>query len=207
MSNYEITKRRMAEEFLKYDQDAMLRKFSLDSDSDYLYIDFLARRYRIGRRDGVVERLERGGGTSEADYNEAMTLYDLLCQGKEHCRLSGQYVPFQKLAQVVMGAVSAPGADMFQSGLQVFDHRDGELRRACERLGGVPEGRGDVSYRIPMFDFFPVVFQFWDSDDEFPASMSLLFDRNALDYMHYETTWYAASQLLSRLREEMDDTP
>ena len=38
ISNYEITKRRVQKDFLKYDQEKMMQKFSLKADENYLYI-------------------------------------------------------------------------------------------------------------------------------------------------------------------------
>lgn len=61
-----------------------------------------------------------------------------------------------------------------------------------------------MSYRIPLFDFFPVTLQFWDADDEFDAVLKIMWDRRTLDFMRYETTWYAAGHLLGRIRELMD---
>ena len=55
VSNYEITKRRVQKEFLKYDQEKMIQKFSLDSDDDFLYIRFISHLYRIHRRTRFLE--------------------------------------------------------------------------------------------------------------------------------------------------------
>ena len=41
ISNYETTKRRVQGEFLKYDQEKMIRKFALRFDENYLYINFI----------------------------------------------------------------------------------------------------------------------------------------------------------------------
>ena len=70
-------------------------------------------------------------------------------------------------------------------------------------MKGIKAGKGDVAYQIPVFDFLPVIFQFWNSDEDFAASLQLLVDKNILDYMHYETVWFAMSHLLSRIKEEM----
>jgi hypothetical protein len=56
-----------------------------------------------------------------------------------------------------------------------------------------------VACRLPLFDFLPVVFQFWSADDDFPASIQLLWDKNTTDFMHFETVWYAAGYVLDRL--------
>ena len=41
-----------------------------------------------------------------------------------------------------------------------------------------------------LFPFLPVVLRFWDADEEFPASMQILTDRNILDFMRYETLMF-----------------
>lgn len=42
--------------------------------------------------------------------------------------------------------------------------------------------------------------QFWDEDEDFPASVRFLFDRNALLFMHYETLWYVMGALERQIR-------
>lgn len=78
------------------------------------------------------------------------------------------------------------------------------LEKACIRLNGEKMNKGDVSYAIPVFEDFRIWFQFWEADDEFPASIKCLFDENALQYMHYETLWYAMSEMFDRLRFLME---
>jgi len=47
--------------------------------------------------------------------------------------------------------------------------------------------------------------QYWNSDEEFPASLQLMWDKNVLQYMRYETTWFAAMHVLNRVKEEMQN--
>ena len=204
MSNYEIMKRQMQKEFLKYDQNKMIQKFGLQHDADYIFINFIGRRYRVSRTSGKVEWSDDGFATlHEAGYNEAMTIYDVLCYSKDDCATSGAFINMHNLSSVQGGSIS-PGSGLFQKSEESFDNKDEALAQACEKLNGTKYGKGDVAYKINMFDFLPVVFQFWDSDDEFPASLNLLADKNMLDYMHFETVWFAVSHLITRLREEME---
>ena len=198
ISNYEITKQRMARAFAQYDQAEMIRKFHLSCDETYLYIRFLDRSYRIHRTEGTVTWLD-GGVETEAGFNEAMTLYDVLCQSKEGCTQAGEFVSINHLVK----AASQPGQNgsLTERQTRLFDKREAALSRACEQLGGVKYGKGDVAYRLPLFDFLSVFLQFWSSDDEFPASLHLLWDKNILDFMHFETVWYAAGHLLERLQD------
>ena len=197
-SNYDITRDRVEGAFAGYDQEAMIRKFRLDSDAGFLYIRFAAREYRINRKTGRVERLP---GLEHAGFNEVMTIFDVLCGSKEDCRLSGEFVRVNDLDGVTKTAYL--GGNLFDGSAKAFAGRCRELRDACERLGGSPGKVGDVSYTIPLFDFFPVMLQFWDGDDEFGPVLKIMWDRRTLAFMRYETTYYAAGHLLERLREMM----
>lgn len=96
---------------------------------------------------------------------------------------------------------SAPGSDMFAGDAARFAGKCAQLEEACESLGGTPEKVGDVSYKIPLLDFMDVILQFWDGDEEFAPVLRVLWDENILDYMHYETTFYATSHLFERLKK------
>ena len=76
------------------------------------------------------------------------------------------------------------------------------LARACEALGGTPLSGADVGYTLPLFPFLPVQLRFWHGDEEFPPSLQLLWDEHTLQFMRYETTYYAANHLFTRLSEE-----
>lgn len=198
-SNYDITRDRVEGEFPRYDQEAVIKKFNLAHDEDYIYLRFTARDYRIDRRTGRVERLPEA---SHAGFNEVMTIYDVLCGSKPGARLSGEFVRVNDLDGVTKTAYL--GGNLFDGSARAFTHRMEALRAACEKLGGTPGTVGDVSYTIPLFDFFPVTLQFWDGDEEFDPVLKLMWDRRTLDFMRYETTYYAAGHLLERLRELMD---
>ena len=204
MSNYEITKRQMARSFARYDHEAMIRKFHLSGDEEYLYIRFLNRPYRIHRSSGAVTWSEDGFASStEAGFNEAMTIYDVLCNARDGCAAAGEFASINHL----MKAAGKPEQSGILDARQIllFDHREAALARACEQLGGVKYGKGDVACRLPLFDFLPAALQFWNSDDEFPASLQLLWDQNILDFMHFETVWYAAGHLMNRLEELVEN--
>ena len=205
LSNYEIAKYRTEKEFLTYDQEEILGKFPLSYDADYIYIDFLKHAYCIERKNGRVSYSLDGFATLvEADFNEAMTIYDVLCYSKKDAGLSGKFVKLTSLSSI-QGS-SAPVAEgHFLDAERFFDGKEGALAKACERLGGRKAGQGDVAYELPLFDFLPVRVQFWSSDEDFPANLQFFFDENVLQYLHFETLWYAVSHLIKRLKEEMTE--
>ena len=57
------------------------------------------------------------------------------------------------------------------------------------------------SSEIPAFSFFPVLLQFWESDEEFPPQIKILWDDQTMRYLNFETTYYLQGDLLKRLQE------
>lgn len=198
ISNYELTRNKMEQEFVRYDQEQMIQKFHLDHTADHLFITFVGETYRIGRKTGKVELcLPDGMGYDHAGFDESMTIFDVLCCSKPGCRLSGQYATVTNLPGIAN--IAAPGAGSCAGTARFFAGRRDVLRQACQRLGGAAREVGDVAYLIPLFDFMPVMLQFWDADDEFDAVLKIMWDTNTLDFMHFETTFYAANHFLKRL--------
>ncbi|MDR1028500.1 MAG: DUF3786 domain-containing protein [Clostridiales Family XIII bacterium] len=52
-----------------------------------------------------------------------------------------------------------------------------------------------------MLGKLPLYFRFYESDEEFPARITLLWDENTLRFVHYETLYYIAELFFKRLRE------
>ena len=101
MSNYETMKDRMSSHFLEYDQEKMIRKFALKHDEKYLYIFFVGRKYRINRiTGGITWSVDEFQTKENANYNEAMTIYDVLCNSKEYCHPAHEWVHIGSLSTV-----------------------------------------------------------------------------------------------------------
>lgn len=201
-NNYETMRDQMRPYFLTYDQEEMIRKLDLKHDQDYLYIRFCGRPYRVSRTSGIVKWSEDGFATcTEGGYNESMTIYDVLCYSKPDRCLSGEFAPSSSLPGLAYTGMNA-GSSMGVPKTEAYFNAHVELLdRACAALGGIREGKGDVAYRIPMFDFLPVRFAFWQADEDFPAEIRVLWDTNVLQFMHFETLFFAAGHLLKRMED------
>ena len=205
ISNYEITKRRVQKDFLKYDQEKMMQKFSLKADENYLYITFIGHSYRICRKSGYLEWSEDNFVTCvEGNFNEALTIYDLLCDSKENCHAANDFINLNSLS-TLQSSSKKLGDGLFHGEDKIFDHKEELFGNVCEKLGGIKAGKGDVAYELPLFDFLPCRIQFWNSDDEFDAQLQIFMDKNVLKFIRYETVWYAVSHLMKRLTEEMEN--
>lgn len=204
MSNYEKMKQQMQSEFLKYNQDSMIENFAIDASEEYLTFDFMGGACRVERRTGFVEcEYPSTNGFREADYNEAMTVYDLLCYSKRGAAPSGQYVNMQSISKL-HSAVSGLSSGFFRREAQLFDHKNMKLCGALEKLGATMADGGDVAAQIPVFDGLNLLFRFWNSDDEFKPEIQFLWDANVLSFMHYETVWFANHILVQRICEIME---
>ena len=204
ISNYEITKRRVQGEFVKYDQKKMIEKFSLEHDENFLYIKMIGHLYRIHRECGLVEWLDKKEQWVEGDFDESLTLYDLFCDSKEHCHASGDYINLISLS-ALQSSSKKLGDGLFDGKDKIFDHKDEILCKICEELGGTKAGKGDVAYEIPVFDFVKCRIQFWNSDEDFEAQLQIFMDKNILQFIRYETVWYVVTTLMKRLTEGLED--
>lgn len=201
-SNYDRMRNQMRSEFIKYDQKKMIEKFNLNHDNNYLYVNFVSRDYRIHRTRGIVEWSDNQfHSVVEADYNESMTIYDVLCYSRDDCKLSGKFCPIHR-AKGVPKTIYMKGS-IFQKSAAEFQGHLRELKEACSQLGESLPMAGDVAALIQAFPFLPVTFQFWEGDDEFPPSLKFMFDENILEYMHFETVHFMSFHILRRIREGM----
>lgn len=61
-----------------------------------------------------------------------------------------------------------------------------------------------MAVKLYPFSFLPVILQYWDGDEEFPASLKFMFDEHILEYMHYETLFFMMEHILKRMKELME---
>ena len=175
--------------FLSCDQEKIIRKFNLQHSDDSIFIRFLGREYRVDRQSG---RIFQAGSDRPAGNDETMSIYDMLCYSREQPNLPVLTGEWQSLSALggIIGASHTQSRLYTEKMLAPFCGQLEKLRAACETLGGHKSRGADVSYILPVFDFFPAWMEFWDGDDEFPPNIQFLWDKNALQFVHYETLWY-----------------
>ena len=198
--NYLLQAAQAKARFLTYSQEAIIQKLSLQADKDSLYIPMLSRLYRVNRVSGDVEKQVQGLWADGNSHAEVMTLLDLLCDSKPSRHLSGHLKSMADFGlmfhQSLLENAKDPWAQLFQDKLEQF-------HKACRALNGQQLALGDAAYAIELFDGLSIVIQLWLGDEEFPPNLRFLWDENALDYIRYETMYFAKGMLLERIREEM----
>lgn len=197
--NYLIQAQKAKQWFLRYDQEALIRKLGLKWDSEYLYVNFLCKPYRIHRQTGDISRLEGELWQNANTHAEVMTLLDLVCDSREDRYLSCRWqnmLAFGHMFHRDLLESRDPWAEKIQADVP-------GLCRACLALGGKTIPGGDVAYAIELFDGLAIGLQFWEGDEEFPPHVCWLWDENAGMYLKYETMHFAVGLLRRRLDEEM----
>lgn len=188
--------------FLTYDQETLIRKLNLSHDENYLYPVLFSQTYRLSRKTGDLARQGKHGWEDANTRGEVMTLLDLICDSREDRFVSGKWKDMAQFGHAFHQNLLEerdPLAERCQERPEVF-------RRWCEALGGKPMPTGDIAYSIEVFDGLPLMIQLWFGDEDFPASLRLLWDENALMYLKYETMYFAREVLLSRLKREMEES-
>jgi len=204
-SNYDLQVDVGRRIFMEYDQELLIQKYVLRADADWIYLTYLNTSCRISRTDGQINELLDGVWTECRNFGTVMTIYDLLCYHK------GAHAPallhqWCTVGTFVITGVTNTGT-FTNKYAALFDGHMDQLRFACEALGGVMQqsiAGADITCRIPVTPFFPVLLQFWESDDEFPAKLQLMWDRNTDSFLHFETTFYLQGDLIERLHRIME---
>jgi len=195
--NYEIAKDNARRYFLTFNQSEVEARPFISSDSVSFFLSLAGQNCRVSRETGTVELQQPDGTWTEAGFNAALTVYDLLCFSRTDARASGEFVTIGQLNNVF---TSSANSDFYRSRAAWFNDRQDALNNACRKMGGVPAAaKGDIAWLLPMTDFLSMVLQFWESDEEFPPSLTVLVDSRILDFMHFETVWYAVGHIMDRL--------
>lgn len=197
MDNYELSRDRAQVYFLNFDQQAMIQTWHLRHDAEALYLTFFGKPYSICRKTGAIHRYD----SSEAGFEETLTIFDLLCHSSDTAAVSGRFAPVNSLK----GAAKSAGVetDFYRNAADSFDRNPEQFTAACQALGGSPAPMGDIGFRFTMFQNLDVILKFYHADEDFPASVTLLWDESLLDFIYYETVFYAAGFLLKAIQAQM----
>jgi hypothetical protein len=200
VNNYDLQVQQAKGRFLTYDQQELISRCRLKYDEAYFYIRFLGSPYRICRKTGNMQRQSSRGWVDGNSFAEVMTILDWLCDSRPDRYVTGRFANVvtqnPNFHRNLQEDREDPDATLFSSHPEAFCE-------ACQALGGIQMSGADLSYAIELVDGLQVLVQLWHGDEEFPARLCLKWDENVTRYIRYETTWYAAGLVISRLREQI----
>lgn len=200
-SSHEALAEQWHNAFAGYDPARISGILHLETDPEYLYLSYYQKIYRLQLGDGHLERKTKSGWTDKLYFNETMSIYHLLQYTKDQPRTSEIWVPNTALEGA--GAHNRNLPDPLLTPFTArFSGKTDILEKACLQLGGTRLDKGDLSFSFISFPQIPLQLIFWDTDEDFPAQVQVLFDKYVTDYLHFETTGCVISDLLEMIEEQ-----
>lgn len=198
-NNYQIAAVNARELFLEWNQCRMIERCGLKADEKHIFVRYLSKDYRIERSSG---RVLRGQDGNEAEFNEVMAIYDLLCRDTPLPEEKRDWKAVHALAYAGLTSpsdskLSAKTAAFLQKNLRYVD-------KVLHRIGCESFPIGDHAAVFTVFDCMHAVFQMWEGDDEFPPVVRYMWDVTAPSRLKFETLWYVMNDFEKRLIHEVE---
>lgn len=200
-NNYAIAASQAKQLFLRYDQQALIGKLDLRCDENFLYVLFFGQNYRIARGTGDMERFDGSAWVDGNSFSEVMSILDLVCGSREDRHLGGKLLSMDTFGLQFHQNLN----ERENPTARYFDEHFPAFCAACLALGGENVSQGDAGFVFRIFEDLPLAVILWRGDDEFSAQLRYLWDENALQYIRYETMYYAVGYLNGLIRQQMQN--
>ncbi len=196
-TNYELVYRKLVKELSIKPLEKLVKQLGLSIEDDYIGIPFFSWRLKW-TKEGLLPPWE-----GELDFKIRIVVAYYL----KHCgkgEIEGKWVPYSTFE----------GGEVFASYFQqhvegdiarFFEGKGEELLLKADKLGGENVRDIDVPGEI-IIKFFPLprvplVLSFYDSDEEFPASVRIFFDKSARKFLDLECLAVLGTILLELLKD------
>lgn len=188
MNNYDKMLEAARVRFLEYDIQALARRAGVTDGGDRLLTRFLGEAVTVRKADGQIFLEGRPAG-----FGEGLTIYDWLCDRRPDAKASYEFCPVSSLPGIlVQGSGLVMNCDALAAKI---DKNPAAFLAAVEKMGGKMIPLGDLGCELMAFPDLPVRLKFYRADEEFPPSLTLLWDKNILQFIRYETVYYLAGCL------------
>ena len=188
MDNYDAMLKSAQRRFTGYDMEMLARKPGVIDAEHSLLTSFFGQSVQVEKATGRIVVAGRN-----ADFGQTLAILDWLCDRREDAVASGEFCPVGSLPGVFVGG---SGLSMDVPRLAARIHEEPErFLAACRSLGAEPRVLGDMGCRLQIFPDLPMCLKFYFGDEEFPPSLILLWDKNILRFVRYETVYYIAGCL------------
>lgn len=173
------------------------------TNEEWLTIRLLNREVRINPHEERIEELIEENGNDlwkPASVLTAQAAIFYLVQGEQVC-MSGNWLPEHQLkcGSFFRGIHQLPVGPL----LERFDHKPQEFTYRIEQLDGrAVKEMGDAAVQIWLLDQVPIKLILWCSDDELPASLTVLFDSSIEQILAADAIWALFQLLGERMLEE-----
>ena len=196
MNNYEKMQEAARLRFLEYEFDKLCAHPAIRAEEGGLKFRFLGQECYVNRETGEI--LIQG---RKANFIESLTVYDWLCDRKEDAVAANEFCAVNSLPGVLVsgGTLGLTGNSI----APLIAKNPAGFLEICKSMNGKQATGADLAVVIYPLPDLPMLLKFYHEDEEFPASLSLLWDRNILRFLRYETIYYLAGCLLERFRNAL----
>jgi hypothetical protein len=181
----------------RLDLNSLEIPLGLQVDGEEVVIPLFGRTQRVSKK-GVV-----GPSGKKPSFEVCVILCKYLLQGPNALSEEEEWISYRDFKD------SGPLTKYFENDVEraiseFYTRRVVDLKKACEILEGRPptlELPYNVSMQFSLLPRIPLLLLYNDSDDEFPASCSVLFERRAEGYLDAECLAVAGRLLFTSLKE------
>ena len=192
MDNYDAMLAAAQRRFTTYDMNALSRKNGVEDLGDCLQTWFFGQQVSVEKTTGNITV-----AGERATFGQTLAVLDWLCDRKEAAFAAEEFCPIGSLPGVYVGG-SGLCMNMARLAAKIHERPEGFVA-AYQRLGGNAEALGDMGCRLQIFPDLPMCLKFYFGDEEFSPSVTLLWDKNILHFVRYETVYYIAGCLQGTL--------
>lgn len=180
------------------DFTSLKEKLGLEQDGNQIMIPFFDHDYFVSKK-GIVNK---SGARPSYMVCVILSKYLLLCPESAHYDTDWvSFKDFKKTSPFLN--LNYLASDTVKPIVESFSGRLNALSMACEKFGGLP-CEIEISYDLVMqFDALPrisLLLLFNDSDEEFPAQCSILFQKQAEYYLDPESLVMTSAFLAKSLK-------
>ena len=192
MNNYDRMLLSAQQRFLEYDPHLLAIRPGVEDRANHFSTRFLGQQACIFKDNGCVTL-----DGEMADFIQTLSILDWLCDGKPDAVASEAYCPVASLPGVYVGG---SGLSMEMPSLADAIHVAPDVfRNASQTMGATEEKLGDLGAKLEIFPGLTMCLKFYFGDEEFAPQLTLLWDRNMLHFVRYETIYYIDGCLQKRL--------
>lgn len=192
MDNYEKMLISAQARFTSYDPAVLATRPGVTVTENQLITCFLGASVKICLKTGQMTL-----DGEPAGFSASLSVYDWLCDGKPDAVAADEFAPVNSLPGVY---VRGSGLSMEYPALaQAIEKNPTGFRNACIRMGGREVELGDIGVQLPVFPGLHMQLKFYFADDEFPPTLTFLWDKHTLEFVRYETIYYICGVLGDRL--------
>ena len=196
--NYELALQAAQKRFCSYDTKQLLTRSGVTDRGEYLQTRFVGAEVLICKKTGVITV-----DGEPADFCETLSILDWLCDRDPDAQASGEFCPVSSLPGIWVGG---SGLMMAAPELaQQIEKDPKKYQKVIKRIWGKFLNSGDIGVEFQVFPDLPMQIKFFFSDEEFPPSLTFMWDKNSLQFVRYETLYYICGvvqkHLLRRMRQ------